>query len=338
MIILSLLIALLLALTACQTAPQATPFSVTLPPTAAAALIATQETPTQRPPTETPTPTPTLTPTATFTPTATPTATLTPTITPTLAPTETFLLRRPIGEGGNDFVDRTYPYGSTAQGNFPIHHGVEFQNPRSTGVLSAAAGEIYFAGDDSEQQFGPQLNYYGNLIIIKHDFTTPDGYALYTLYGHLDRADVQIGQRVEAGDRIGIVGGTGIAIGPHLHFEVRVDDPDSFCATRNPELWLQPYRDSGVVVGTVKDTRGRAVPETTIQVRRRQTVVRYGYSYAAGSCINGDNLWKEHFTAGDVPEGDYEVLVSERNGRVLFRQDVTITAGRITWVDIVLRR
>jgi hypothetical protein len=78
------------------------------------------------------------------------------------------------------------------------------------------------------------------------------------------------------------------------------------------------------------------VPEVVIQVRRRQSVVRYGYSYAEGSCINSDNLWRETFSAGDVPEGDYEVLVAERNGRVRFRQDITVARGKITWVDIVL--
>lgn len=335
-----LLIALIaaLALTACDSAATSTPFAVTLPPTQGAVMIATQITPTQRPPTETPTPTPTLTPTATYTPTHTPTATFTPTITPTLAPVEVFMLARPISNGGNDMVDRTYPYGSTALGNWPIHHGVEFQNSRSTGVLAAAAGEVYFAGEDNARVLGEDLNYYGKVIILRHDASTPDGQALFTVYGHLDRIDVAEGQRVAEGDKIGTVGATGIAIGPHLHFEVRVGDGDSFCATRNPELWLRPYRGTGAIAGTVRDSRGNPAPETVIKITRpeRSTVVRYAYTYAAESCVNSDNLWREDFATSDIDVGEYDVIVSDRNGRIRFKDTVTVQDARVTFVEITL--
>jgi hypothetical protein len=86
---------------------------------------------------------------------------------------------------------------------------------------------------------------------IQHDFTTLEGVPLYTLYGHLSAVTVSVGQRVARGDQIGDVGATGIALGPHLHFEVRVGDPYNFNATRNPELWLHPYPDYGTLVGRV---------------------------------------------------------------------------------------
>ncbi len=57
----------------------------------------------------------------------------------------------------------------------------------------------------------------GNVIIVKHNASAQ------TLYAHLSRIDVRLGQKVNIGDRIGAVGATGWATGPHLHFEFRVD-------------------------------------------------------------------------------------------------------------------
>ncbi|MGC8852560.1 MAG: M23 family metallopeptidase, partial [Hydrogenobacter sp.] len=55
---------------------------------------------------------------------------------------------------------------------------------------------------------------YGNAVIINH----PSGYS--TLYGHLSRIEVKVGQKVKAGDVVGRVGSTGRSTGPHLHYEV----------------------------------------------------------------------------------------------------------------------
>ena len=58
----------------------------------------------------------------------------------------------------------------------------------------------------------------GNLVTIDH------GFGLESRYGHLSRLDVARGGKVSRGDRIGAVGATGRATGPHLHYEVRVND------------------------------------------------------------------------------------------------------------------
>lgn len=331
---------MILILTGCDSAPAATPFSITLPPTQEAAALATAI-PSNTPlPTATPTRTPTITRTATATLTSLPTDTLTPTLTPTFARIETFYLRRPIAGAGMDQVDRTYPYGSTQNGRYPVHHGVEFQNPRGTPVLAAAAGVVYYVGRDQERLFGPQTDYYGNLVIIQHDFPTPEGLIAYTLYGHLDRVSVERGQRVEAGDRIGFVGATGIAVGSHLHFEVRLGDPDDFYSTRNPEMWLQLYPNSGLIAGRVTDNAGMLLPDITIQfhlasVARGNAILRYAYSYESDT-VKPDTIWGENFTHGDINPAEYVVFVSDRNGKVLFEQVINVTVGRLTWVEIVL--
>jgi murein DD-endopeptidase MepM/ murein hydrolase activator NlpD len=87
------------------------------------------------------------------------------------------------------------------------HKGVDYGAPTGTPVRAVGDGVVEFAG---------QQNGYGNVIEIRH------GNQRSTLYAHLSRIDVRQGQRVEQGARIGAVGATGWATGPHLHFEVKV--------------------------------------------------------------------------------------------------------------------
>ena len=87
------------------------------------------------------------------------------------------------------------------------HLGVDYGAPVGTGVRSVGDGTVDFAG---------QQNGYGNVVILRHSNDRS------TLYAHLSRIDVKAGQRVDQGQRIGAVGTTGWATGPHLHFEFRV--------------------------------------------------------------------------------------------------------------------
>ena len=87
------------------------------------------------------------------------------------------------------------------------HDGIDYAAPIGTPVRTVGDGTVEFAG---------QQNGYGNVVIIRH------GNNRSTLYGHLSRIDVRRGERVEQGERIGAVGMTGWATGPHLHFEFRV--------------------------------------------------------------------------------------------------------------------
>ncbi len=87
------------------------------------------------------------------------------------------------------------------------HNGVDYAAPRGTPVRAVGDGVIEFAG---------QQNGYGNIVQIKHDKERA------TVYAHLSRIDVEVGQRVEQGQHIGAVGATGWATGPHLHFEFKI--------------------------------------------------------------------------------------------------------------------
>lgn len=88
-----------------------------------------------------------------------------------------------------------------------FHKGTDFRADRGTPVYAAGAGLVAFTGRQSG---------YGNVIYVDH------GGGVVTRYAHLSRIEVKAGAPVEAGGRIGRVGATGRATGPHLHFEVRL--------------------------------------------------------------------------------------------------------------------
>jgi murein DD-endopeptidase MepM/ murein hydrolase activator NlpD len=83
------------------------------------------------------------------------------------------------------------------------HLGVDYRSPTGTPVQAIGGGRVVFAGYRGGN---------GNMVHLRH----PNGYE--TQYLHLSRLLVRTGQRVESGDRIGLVGRTGLATGPHLHF------------------------------------------------------------------------------------------------------------------------
>ncbi|XDD54102.1 LysM peptidoglycan-binding domain-containing M23 family metallopeptidase [Leptospira sp. WS4.C2] len=87
-----------------------------------------------------------------------------------------------------------------------FHGGIDLAAEQGSDVFASMDGEIIFKG----KQGG-----YGNLIIIKHSL----GYE--TRYGHLFDFNINLGQKVKKGQKIGEVGQTGRATGPHLHFEIR---------------------------------------------------------------------------------------------------------------------
>jgi murein DD-endopeptidase MepM/ murein hydrolase activator NlpD len=89
-----------------------------------------------------------------------------------------------------------------------FHTGIDYPAATGTLVMAAAAGRVAFAGWSAGG--------WGYLVTIAHSN------GVRTLYAHLSRVGVQVGQRVEAGQRIGGVGASGHATGPHLHFEVRL--------------------------------------------------------------------------------------------------------------------
>lgn len=107
-------------------------------------------------------------------------------------------------------------------GDRRAHLGVDFAAPTGTPVRSIGDGVVSFSG----RQGG-----YGNVVFVQHR----KGHV--TVYAHLSRIDVQRGQRIGQGERVGAVGCTGTCTGPHLHFEFRDNGKhlDPLVALRNSE-------------------------------------------------------------------------------------------------------
>lgn len=273
-------------------------------------------------------------PARTVGPTATPTATAPPpTFTPPPLPPpvegEHLIWPRPVPLSSPLWTDKSYPYGSTRGGMLRPHTGVEFGVVAGTPVLAVAPGTVVVAGNDAQVAYGPQTNFYGNLVILEVEGSTPT----FVLYGHLAEVSVVVGQSVAVGDVLGLSGATGVADGPHLHFEVRVGE-NGYGATRNPLLWLAPLPQTGVVAGRVIGQSGELLYEAPVALRRVDGPAPYTAttSYATGE-PNGD-LLHENFAVDDVIPGFYEVIVD--TGRRRFSTELWVYPGRVNWVELVV--
>ena len=100
-----------------------------------------------------------------------------------------------------------------------MHKGLDFKGAIGTPIRAASDGRVSFVGWKGG---------YGKTVEITH------GNGLMTRYAHMSRFDAKVGQRVDAGETIGAIGNTGRSTGPHLHFEVRINN-----RAVNPRTFLE---------------------------------------------------------------------------------------------------
>lgn len=108
---------------------------------------------------------------------------------------------------------------SPTSGGRRLHAGIDIAAPRGTPIIAAADGHVVFSGYHSA---------YGNLLVLDH------GYGLVTRYAHTSRLLAKVGDHVQRGQLVALVGNTGRSTGPHLHFEVYQDG-----VAVNPRKFLQ---------------------------------------------------------------------------------------------------
>ncbi|MCF6277709.1 MAG: peptidoglycan DD-metalloendopeptidase family protein [Anaerolineales bacterium] len=114
---------------------------------------------------------------------------------------------------------REYRASDGSQTYFGFHSGLDFGGGEGLQITAPAAGTVVFAGPTIVR---------GNATIIDH------GWGVFSGYWHQSESFVEVGQQVEAGDVIGLVGGTGRVTGAHLHWEVWVNGVQV-----NPMVWLE---------------------------------------------------------------------------------------------------
>jgi murein DD-endopeptidase MepM/ murein hydrolase activator NlpD len=133
------------------------------------------------------------------------------------------------GQITGSFGERIDPF----NGEGAFHSGVD---------IASAYGQPVIAPADGVVEFADFLGGYGKMIILDH------GHSITTRYGHLSGLTVVSGQNVRRGDTIGYVGLTGRSTGPHLHYEVRINDTPV-----NPHKYLRltiAHSSSGFSAGS----------------------------------------------------------------------------------------
>ena len=110
---------------------------------------------------------------------------------------------------------------SPISGDWKFHSGIDLAAPQGSSVYACKAGEVSAVSCNAT---------YGNYIIILHNG------GMTSVYAHLSKTEVQAGDKVYGGFKIGEVGSTGASTGPHLHFEVRINGK-----TTDPDLLLSVH-------------------------------------------------------------------------------------------------
>jgi hypothetical protein len=109
------------------------------------------------------------------------------------------------------------------------HSGIDFGPGNGAAIFAIADGVVYEHGEGGSS--------WGNYVIIQHEI---DGQTVYSGYAHMQSASspLVVGEEIKVGDFVGIVGQTGQATGPHLHFTISLGDPLHYV---DPFTWLKEH-------------------------------------------------------------------------------------------------
>jgi len=127
-----------------------------------------------------------------------------------------------------------------------VHLGFDLSDVVNGPVEAANDGRVVWAGD---------LGIFGNCIVLDH------GYALQSLYGHMSRIDVKVGDMVKKGQKMGVAGSTGLAGGVHVHFGMQIDGVQINPREWWDEHWIKDRILSKLAPGTAVKTEAPAEPK-----------------------------------------------------------------------------
>jgi len=244
-----------------------------------------------------------------------------------LTPNDHFLFARPIAADEVNWPLADYRYGYFFPDTDIVHTGIDIDAPRGTPVLAAASGTVVWAGYGLYTGSYNEDDPYGMAVTIQHNFGWKEN-RLLTVYAHMDRIDVKVGQQLSTGDQLGIVGNTGFTTGPHLHFEVRMAT-NSFFRTRNPELWLAPPEGWGVLVGQLRKDDYSYINYQDVYVKNLDNNQLWMVRSYGPSSVNRDDFYKENLVLSDLPKGNYLLYFKYNDEN--YRYDLVIKPGEISF-------
>lgn len=244
-----------------------------------------------------------------------------------VSPYDHFYFARPIGADQVNWPLANYRYGGVFDPPF-VHTGVDIDAPEGTPILAAGPGTVVWADWGLLRESpGDRSDPYGQAVVIRMDFGY-QGQQLYSIYAHMSRIQALVGQHVNTGEVIGLVGHTGHVTGPHVHFEIRLGE-NSFYFTYNPELWIAPPEGWGVLVGRVTDTSNNTLQQLDIFIKNTTTgITRSVKTYGPGP-VNHDPVYNENMVIGDLPAGLYKITFNYKGKD---QQDwMYIYGGQVTY-------
>ncbi len=153
------------------------------------------------------------------------------------------------------FADRRSYYYNGKKVDEQVHLGYDLAATTNMPVKAANSGKVIWAD---------RLGIYGNCVIIDH------GYSLQSLYGHMSRIGVKVGDMVRKEQQIGVSGSTGMAFGDHVHFSMLIAgvqvDPKEWW----DEHWIHDRILSKIGPNAEKETTPAAQPQAAVQRRRKK--------------------------------------------------------------------
>jgi len=239
-----------------------------------------------------------------------------------------FYLNSPIAVDSVNWPLPEYRYGYVDSETENPHSGVDIDAELHTPILAAADGKVVFTGYGLALGKGNKSDPYGMAVVIRHSFSF-DNQSILTVYGHMEKILVNVGQHVSAGEQIGNVGITGNTSGPHVHFEVRLEKNDLY-TVQNPELWMVPAINNGTLVGQFRDSLGYLLAGREIWLKSTSSDRAWTiYTYASPT-QNNDSYYQENLVLGDLPTGDYEITFL--NNFTYYKYSIHISPGAITYI------
>lgn len=243
-----------------------------------------------------------------------------------------FLLAQPILYENLFWTSADYRYGYYAKDQGTLHRGLDLPAIEGTPILASGDGVVVFSGYGLVYGAGAKNDPYGIVVKIRHTLKH-NGNIVYSVYCHMEKTLVDVGDVVFTGQVIGTVGMTGMTSGPHLHYEVRILD-EKGQHYQNPELWLTPAVDHGVITGQIENRYGYLLNGWNFILSSLETTrywVVQTYNYEIVEYQETDSYFQENYALTDVPAGWYEFTMWY-NG-VFYKSTIEVLPGVVNYIN-----